>query len=536
MKTLIQNKVFQVAIGLILLLIIGCLMTFGLDKAMDIFFLDETAYLVRGTNMFGKIPKRWGPLYCTWYKLLSMFEGNLIQLFYLNFKAMAVLPALLLFVVLSRYSKSIILAFFIAACFLISAINLPVYPKVSFFCMMLILVALWCSSFTKNGFQKWLIFLSVALLISFARPEFYLSFLMIFAFGILYVIAKRPTIEKKQWIYFGGFILMAAVLHFGLGNPLMVKLSGHNRSLIAFGEHYAYNSAKWNNSELYTWLIWEEIIKQDFGDIHSVKDAMQSNFKMFWKHIASNISNFFQYVFTVSAAMVIPFKLGKILAFVCGLVLNLYFIGNLFFKRKEVPSEVWYLLLLAIPTLISCILVYPRNHYLVLLVPIIGLLFVFSFQFLKEDKKIAIPAIVVLGALYIIFGPRANNFKYFEIRKEEGVLNNQIAISLLEESRLEEPVKVLSNEGDFSAFLNKKLDWVSAIKKQRSDFSEYLSDNNPDVIYITETMLKNPYYFQDANWQQFLNEYQKNGFERVDLGEGINEYFLVKSQLVSKIQ
>lgn len=534
MKALLQNRNLQIIIGVVLLAIIGFIITLGLDKAMDIFFLDESAYLVRGTNMFGKIPKRWGPLYCTWYKILNLFEGNLIQLFYLNFKAMAILPALLLFVVLSRYSKSLIFSFLIAACFLISAINLPVYPKVSVFCMMLILSALGFSSLFKSGYYKWLTFLAGTLLMSFARPEFYLSFLMIFAIGVGYAAIKRPAIQKQQWLALAGFVLVAVVLHLGLGNPLMVKLGDHNRSLIAFGEHYAYNSAKWNNSELFTWLTWEEIVRSDFGDIHSVSEAMQSNFKMFWKHISSNISNLFTGIFGVATSMVIPFKLGKVFTIIAGLLISVVFVLKVIQQRKSIPIELGYLTLLAIPTLISCVLVYPRNHYLVLLVPIIGLLFVFTFQFLKDDKNVALPVIVVLSALFMFFSPRSNEFKYFEFRKEEGVLNNQMAIARLENSKIAEPVKTLSNEGDFSAFLKKDLEWISAIQKKRDNFDEYLNQNNPDVIYITETMLKNPYYFEDESWQQFLINYSEKGYTKVELGTNIKEYFLVKSDLVGQ--
>ena len=142
--------------------------------------------------------------------------------------------------------------------------------------------------------------------------------------------------------------------------------------------------------------------------------------------------------------------------------------------------------------------------------------------------------IIVLGALFMFFSPRANEFKYFEFRKDEGVLNNQKAIALLESSKIKEPIRTLSNEGDFSAFLKKDLEWISAIQKQREDFDIYLNQNNPDVIYITETMLKNPYYFEDDSWQLFLINYSEKGYTKVELGTNIKEYFLVKSDLVSQ--
>jgi len=533
MKSIVQNNIIQTLIGLIILVIIGFLTTFGLEKTMDIFFLDETAYLVRGTKMFAKIPKRWGPLYCTWYKGLSLFEGNLIHLFYLNFKLMAVLPSLLLFMVLRKFSESLIFSFFLSACFLISSYNLPVDPKVSFFCMMIILATLWISAHAKQNLFKWMVFLSGTLLMSFARPEFYMAFLLIFIGGVIYFGLHRVQLSKKGASAFLVFVIFAIVLHLGLGNPLMVKLGGNNRSLIAFGEHFAYNFAQWNKSELYAWLAWEETVKAQFGDINSVSDAIQSNFQMFLKHVTSNFNHFFTAFFSMIVKMLIPFGIGGVATVIVGIALVGYFVFYLVSQRKRIPIEVWYLILLSIPTLISCVLVYPRNHYLVLLVPLIGLLFVTSFNFIKDDEKIAMPVIFILGSFFIFLGPRANDFKFFEIRKEEGVLNNIRAIEMLEQVKLSDSIRVLSNEGDFSAFLATDLFWISAIDKRREPFNLFLSNTKPDVIYITETMLKNPYYFEDEYWQSFLEDYGDFNYQKVTLAPNMKEYFLVKNNLVS---
>jgi hypothetical protein len=533
MKSVIQNSIFQALIGVLLLAIIGFLMTFGLEKTMDIFFLDETAYLVRGTKMFDKIPKRWGPLYCTWYKGLSLIEGNLIQLFYLNFKLMAVLPVLLFFLVLRKFSASTVFSFFLSACFLISSYNLPVDPKVSFFCVMIILATLWFSATAKQPFYKWLSFLSGTLLLSFARPEFYMAFLLILIGGVIYFSWNRAKLTKQGMFTFGAFIVIAFVLHAGLGNPLMVKLGGNNRSLIAFGEHFAYNFAQWNHSELYAWLAWEETVQAQFGPIHSVTDAIQSNFAMFWKHITFNLVNFFTAFFGLLVHMIIPLGIGVVATYIVGAALSIYFIYYLISQRKKVPIELWYLLLLAIPTLISCVLVYPRNHYLVLLVPVVGLLFVSAFNFIKDDDRITIPVILIIGVCFIFLGPNADDFKFFEIRKEEGVLNNIRAIEMLEQVKSADSIKVLSNEGDFSAFVKADLVWVSAIDKRRDSFDAFLKTNNPDVIYITETMLKNPYYFEDENWQTFLVDFEDFEYVKVPLAPEMKEYFLVKNNLVN---
>ena len=65
---------------------------------MDIQFADEAAYIRFGLDLFEKMNRNWGPLYAVWYKGLSVFTTNTIQLYYLNFGVTAILIAVLLYV------------------------------------------------------------------------------------------------------------------------------------------------------------------------------------------------------------------------------------------------------------------------------------------------------------------------------------------------------------------------------------------------------------------------------------------------------
>lgn len=509
-------------------------MTHGLKSAMDIFFLDETSYLVRGTKMFGAIPKRWGPLYCAWYRILNIGEHDLVNLFYLNFKLMAIIPAVLLFVALSRYSRSIIIPLLIAFCFLISGFNLPVYPKISFFCISLILAALYLSSYLKDNFYKAMLFLSTALLLSFARPEFYLSFILIFVTAIILFLAKKIELKRQYAIPVIAFILIAIILHIGLGNPMLMKIDGHNRSIIAFGEHFAYNYSKWTHSDLYTWLAWEEIYKDNFGNADGLIAAMQANANMFWKHILTNAKGFFTAVLSMMAALVIPFKTGTTAAVVIGALLCLLVIISILTQIKKILQlEILFLLIMSIPTLMSCFLVYPRNHYLVLLIPLIGMLLITATNIIKEQKNtVTLLGVVLLVVLFGIFTPRAADFKYFEMRKDEGVLNNQMAVELFKRIEVPQMLSMLSNEGDFSEFAKKKIEWIVPGSKKETDFATFLTNEDPDVIYLTQSIFKNPYYANDESWTAFLTNYENYGYEKLMLAPDINEYFLIKYPLI----
>ncbi|MEZ5004449.1 MAG: hypothetical protein R2730_15560 [Chitinophagales bacterium] len=534
MKAIFNHRIFHISLGILGIVITGWFMTHGLKNAMDIFFLDETSYLVRGTKMFGAIPKRWGPLYCAWYRILNIGEHDLVNLFYLNFKLMAIIPAVLLFAALSRYSKSIIVPLLIAFCFLISGFNLPVYPKISFFCISLILAALYLSSYLKDNFYKAMLFLSTALLLSFARPEFYLSFILIFISAVILFLVKKIDFKKQYILPVVAFLLMAIILHIGLGNPMLMKIDGHNRSIIAFGEHFAYNYSKWTHSDLYTWLAWEEIYKDNFGNANGLVAAMQANANMFWKHILTNARGFITAVLSMITALVIPFKTGTTAAVVIGALLCLLVIISILTQIKKILQlEILFLLIMSIPTLMSCFLVYPRNHYLVLLIPLIGMLLITATNIIKEQKNIVtLAGVVLLVVLFGIFTPRAADFKYFEMRKDEGVLNNQMAVELFKRNEVPQMLSMLSNEGDFSEFAKKKIEWIVPGSKKDTDFATFLNNEDPDVIYLTQSIFKNPYYANDESWTAFLTNYENYGYEKLMLAPDINECFLIKNELI----
>ena len=535
MNQLHKNRTFHLTLGVIGILLTGILMTNGLKSSMDIFFLDESSYLVRGTKMFGSIPKRWGPLYCAWYRILYIFEENLVDLFYLNFKWMAILPSTLLFLALSRFSKSAILPLLIALSFLVSNFNLPVYPKISFYCSAIILSVLWASSFCKEVFYKALLFLSAALLLSFARPEFYLSFLLIIPATIVVLAIKKVKVKKQYVWAFSVFLLSAIILHIALGNPMLMKIGGHNRSLIAFGEHFAYNYAQWNNIDLYTWLAWEDIFREHFGNANSLTAAIQANFSLFWKHITSNLGEFISSFSNLVTSLIIPLKISTKAGIIVGIGILLFIVISISKNLKKVWNlEILFLLLLALPAIISSILIYPRNHYLVLLVPLVGTLLIASLNFIATLKKsLTTIGIIALVGLFVLLGPKAGDYKYFEIRKEEGILNNQMAVAMFQNVTLTQPVTMLSNEGDFAEFAHKKIRWIVPSSKKQEGFSTFLENENPDIIYLTQSIYKNPYYANDQSWNTFLKQYEEYGYQKKMLDEEVKEFFLIKSQLIN---
>ena len=533
MKKIFLSKNFQIFLGLCGLLLTGFIMTQGLKNAMDIFFLDESSYLVRGSKMFGKISRKWGPMYAVWYRFLCVFETNKVDLFYLNFKLMSILSASFLFLSFSRLFKSILPALFVAFCFLISTHNLPIFPKISHYCLSGMLVALLLSTFFKDEFYKIFVFLIITLLLSFARNEFYLSFLFIIVLSLGLLATKRIVLKKTYLLPVLLFCTLAFMLHFALGNPLLMKMEGHNRSLVAFGEHFSYNYSQWNNIDQYLWLAWEEVFTQSFGEPTSLTASLKANPQLFFKHVLTNSENFIYEITSLTSSLLIPLKFNSTLSLFIGLViLVIVFIYFLLNSREALSIELILLVLLATPTIISCLLIYPRGHYIVLLVPLIAYLMMFALKQLTLEKQYNLIGILLLNIVFVFLTPKASQFKYFELRKKEGVLNNQLAIQLFEQSNLQQPVTMLSNEGDFNEYTSKQINWIVPNLKKGKDFYSFLNEQNPDLIYLTSSIFKNPNYANDTLWLQFLTRYEDFNYSKIILQEDITECFLAKREII----
>ena len=78
---------------LMIILLVGWVYTFEIESVLDIALYDETSYLYRGLLIPNGFPSaEAAPLYALWYYLLSLLQHDAIDLYFLNYKLMTVLP------------------------------------------------------------------------------------------------------------------------------------------------------------------------------------------------------------------------------------------------------------------------------------------------------------------------------------------------------------------------------------------------------------------------------------------------------------
>ena len=251
-------------------------------------------------------------------------------------------------------------------------------------------------------------------------------------------------------LFFSFFLVCTIIvfLHLLIGNPL-----NSSRSIIAFEQHYSKNVVEKNKLEIDPWTNSEIIIKKDFGDINSIKEALFSNPEKFFWHIKENL---------VKVSLIIGYK--KIL-FIFIILMFLYLARkHLYFTKRVTTSYLTKVLrnnltslsmifITLIPCIISILLIHPRGHYLVFVL------------------------ILFLMAFAIIFFPKANKSK-IQLRSHIIFLLSLILIVVYGNKKLE-PIKKIEQ---------KTLNYILALKNYNSlDTINLLHGTGSIAVYLQIT-------------------------------------------------
>ena len=194
----------------------------------------------------------------------------------------------------------------------------------------------------------------------------------------------------------------------------------------------------------------------------------------------------------------------------------------------------WLLLAIVIgPTFLSVILIFPREHYMVMqIVFLMTLILSLSYGFtgwsslVKNRSHLGKVSAIVF--LLLILAPNAENREYFDnFREVKGNFNVQAAKKLNNFIFLKDTIIISEDEGGIICFLpqekTERYKWKPAMWKKTS-FDHYADSMGTQLYYITPLMLYDDRYLLDSTWQEFLRNYKTEGFEKVSVAD--EWYFL----------
>lgn len=530
---------WQYIFGVLILAACGWKVYHGLQQAMDIQFADESAYLRFGLDLFGKMNRDWGPMYSIWYKCLSFISTDTIQLYYLNYAITSVLIGILLYIFLLRISIHSVFALLVSFSVLISEINISVWPRISHFCIMLFLLFLILITFIRSNIYKFLTFALLCLISSYARPEFYISFLLAMFASFVSIYYNRNQIVQRDYVVFFALLLLIGALHFIFRFPSN-NFFGFNRGVAAFYQHYAYNYKVRTHANIDSWLYWEEICKKQFGDCNSMWCVIKTQPGIVFSNTLFNIRNYIISTIVHGYSYIFPVELfhgKKLQLFVYG-ILSLLFLYLLFKKEsrskflQELFTLRFYLLVAFIyisPTILSCVFVFPREHYVYLQMLFVLLLLISLFNGFFDEISYKPLAILAFGLLLFLATPNIKNYSFLRVNNDTSFQCNKELVKHLRTHYADKPHTLFTNMPFVRGMLPLNFSEVNTIfdKKKNRPFSHYLDSAKIDIVILTPSTFRDPHIAFDSTWQNFLKHYQDYHF-REERFNDCETYLLVK--------
>ena len=522
-STVISKKfyvpILYTIFGVFFICVIGFFFTKDLELWIDIGIADEAKYLGDGVIFFRTRPDAyWGPLYSLWYFFLSFFSTDNINLYYLNYKLMTILPCIALYLFLLKMKVTPTLSFYFSFALLISLINLPTWPKVSHFCLTLIFLGFILVHSIKGRNTRLLAALIISLIITYIRPEFILSSLILF--GIMIKRAVRNDFDAERFMIAIVTIIMLFLL---LGIPY-----SPNRNLTAFGQAYNKYLDLDDRIDDDGAKDWTEILSENFGNPKNIIDVVLNDSDKFFKHIEINLSRL-PLLYLSSVETLLPNKIFPINILIKILIvlsiLSIVFV-LLLFKRfrnyrniilngfTEKKDLLIFSIIFSLPPLLSMILYYPRSHYILLLLPLIYLVvsqMIMPLKFNGYKKNLISFSLLIIVSFFFI--PQLSSVY------TKSNFKNLIAVENIKILNISERINLLENEGGLNVYLPDNYKWIT-LGSKKVNFDKFVDKRNINMIYYSFSLNNSVQLKRDSTWSKFLINPDTFGFQKLIKNSG----------------
>ena len=510
---------------LFILLLAGLKFTSGIQGVLDVSLYDESVYLHSGAALpqAGLPAPAFAPLYALWYYALSLIQPDRVALYYLNYVLTTVLPPLWLYVLLRINRVPVIGSTFLAAYFLITQANFVTWPRVTHFALLIVLIFACAASFARRIETALAVMAAGAVLASYARPEYFLSMLLLLALGAgLLVIHRRDRIGGAA-LALTASVVLAAVLVAIFGLPAFNK-GGEERLFYAFAQHFAINWGQWNHvapdSPFQPQDNFQEIAARYFGDATTVSAAWHHNPGMFAKHVLTNITRLiarFPGLFLHHENLFLPpgtrnenieARLTLLLLPAWLYVERRSWLPNLRPNLRRHRSLIVCLGVLCLPLLPVVAEIYPHDHYLILpgvLIFAVAAILLFG-QPAETPSSAPGPRTLALLSLTLLAATPSVSHR--------PAVDTPIArtIRYIHALGITQPVTELDAEGGYHNYQPANYQQVTEFDKHES-FDRFRRDHGINMIVLTKRLREDSHLASDPEWQSFLEHYQEAGFE-----------------------
>ncbi len=521
-----------------ILLLFSCIFYFFYSfKNYDIVPSDDYVYINNGIALSLPLTNNYlGFFYPLFFKFMLMFNSfqHILTNVYIIYYCLSIACFLLLYLFLKENKIHPIICILLAASFLFSDYQILLFPKISFFCFFLLLFTLWLIQNKKN-FIKMFAITILCWILAYTRPEFFFAYILSFLTLFFLFFRNKKYKENRNilFVIFPIFLFFFGVYMLG-GQPIS------NRGLDAFIQHFVLNYMDWYPETDYEIGYRNEfkLFSKVYGNVNSMVELLPTNPSLFFKHIIYNTVHYFKLTFTllfkILAGVSINIFGGYTKYILIGFGIFIPFINfkESWLKLKESFTEFLFkngliILLTLFPTIISVILIYPREHYLLFhLVIYLSLIAIVLNSIVLKQKVIG----TALGFLFILFF--FISFSQKNIKTLKTTQYKEMYEFMLKTTE-KRPLTVLSNEFFSMIFFKENLinnpkSKIHFRLKMNNGLDTFLKTHTIDYVYISVQEINST----SVEMSNFINrDYTNYGFQKMTPFRGVPYLIFVRKGL-----
>ena len=347
------------------------------------------------------------------------------------------------------------------------------------------------------------------------------------------------TFNKKTtgWIIF--YVIIIASLHLFFRFPSN-NFFGFNRGVAAFYQHYAFNLRIQHKLDVDAWLGWEDLAKSTFGNCNSMLCVIINQPKIFILNTLFNIKNYIAFTFVSVGSYLFPLvlfhsnKIKFLIVFSSYIGLILLLINKT--TRNKIKTQfshyIFYILFLLVfisPTILSCVFVFPREHYIYLQM-LFFVLIIISILNPLLPEKINVKAILLgLFLICLCVCPSYSKYPFLKMDSANAKLCNKKMIRLLQQNYNDKPHTIFTNMPFVRGMLPENFHEVNTIfdKKKLIPYAHYADSAKIDIVIVNASLLRDPHIIYDSTWISFFNNPTARGFKPLHFSE-CETYLLIK--------
>ncbi|HND46415.1 MAG TPA: hypothetical protein PLC61_08505 [Chitinophagales bacterium] len=519
---------------------------------LDVSLLDESGYLL--LSRFNPLiyPGGYGALYILCYKILHQLISNSMQLHFFAIIFLTWLPSIIVFYFLFFRKVPAFLCVFISWTLMLSPYIAAFdwWPRISHFAISFIFIFTIISFKYHFNKYKFLLFgILVCGILSYARPELMLSVYMLL--GVLIAIFSYERIVQKKQSNVGftkrNKILFSIMTFVFLAFLLVWKnpLKNTGRAYFALGQHYTFNVLRWENKDMTYFIRWPEVFEKKFGKSRTFKQMYKYNPSETKRHVVENIKHYFEQTYRFLPELWMPSILFKISATIKYIVFFLIYLVCLFYlglntywqqlKQKVIDNffYVLFFLIIATPSLFASFIIYPREHYFIMQLPLflfLIYLLIEPFFSLKVKPSLSKVTLVITIFIILILTPNISAYPRFNKFDRYEQPNYVPYIKYLESLKIDKKVNFLTMEF-LQIYLPNNYAYATEFFTKKPFYDSLIVAKDINLIYLSPYMENEPRHQSDSTFKYFMNNYSRLGWNKVQLKDKTG-YLLIKQELL----